>query len=320
MEISAVPVLQSPAWAAAQRALGRTVHERSGDGWSYLAIVEKGRMGSRLYTPLGPAVESVEAFALALADLRALAADAGVDFVRVEPTAPVTAADVEALGGVRAARTVQPDCTVINDVTLDEEAIAAAFGSSARRNWRNGLKKGLEVEHSTRPEDIEILLGHLEEVAARTGMRPHSDDYFRTVSRVMLEQRAGGFIIVRHEGVAVGSLFYYQANEQMMFAHSASLTSARALNPTYTLAAEALLLAHREGDHWFDFCGAAPEGAPETHPWFGFTDFKLRFGGERVLRAGTFEFPVRGLRYKLYRLALRVRARLVCRGTSPCVA
>lgn len=307
MDASAVPILQSPAWGGVQRALGRTVYERSGDGWSYLAIVEKGRLGSRLYTPLGPAVESVAAFQAAMADLLALAADAGVDFVRLEPTAPIVAADLEALGAVRAARTVQPDCTVINDVTLDEEAIAAAFGSSARRNWRNGLKKGLEVEHSTRPEDIDILLAHLEDVAARTGMRPHSDEYFRTVSRVMLEQQAGGFIIVRHDGEPVGSLFYYQANQQMMFAHSASLTSARALNPTYTLAAEALLLAHREGDHWFDFCGAAPEGAPETHPWFGFTDFKLRFGGERVLRAGTWEIPVHGLRYRLYRLALRVR-------------
>ena len=307
MQAASVPILQSPAWGAVQRALGRTVHERSGDGWQYLAIVEKGRMGSRLYTPLGPAVESVASLGEAMADLRSLAAVAGVDFVRVEPTGPVTAAEIEALGGVRAARTVQPDCTVINDVSLDEEAIAAAFGSSARRNWRNGLKKGLEVEHSTRPEDIEILLGHLEEVAARTGMRPHSDDYFRTVSRVMLEQNAGGFIIVRHEGVAVGSLFYYQANQQMMFAHSASLTSARALNPTYTLAAEALLLAHREGDRWFDFCGAAPEGAPETHPWYGFTDFKLRFGGERVLRAGTWEVPLHGLRYRAYRLALRVK-------------
>ena len=304
--ISTVPILQSPAWAAVQRALGRTVHERSGDGWQYLAIVERGRLGSRLYTPLGPAVSSVEALGAAVADLRALAADAGVDFLRIEPTAPIVAADVEALGGFRAARTVQPDCTVINDVTMSEDDIAAAFGSSARRNWRNGLKKGLEVEHSTRPEDVEILLSHLADVAARTGMHPHSPDYFRTVSRVLLEEGAGGYIIVRHEGEPVGSLLYYQANQQMMFAHSASLTSARSLNPTYTLAAEALMLSHRLGDRLFDFCGAAPEGAPESHPWFGFTDFKLRFGGERVMRAGTWEIPIRAMRHRAYRLALRV--------------
>ncbi|MCR6712224.1 MAG: peptidoglycan bridge formation glycyltransferase FemA/FemB family protein [Demequina sp.] len=306
METSAVPILQSPAWAAVQRALGRTVYERSGDGWQYLAVVERGRLGSRLYTPLGPAVSSLGALADAVADLRALAADAGVDFVRIEPTAPVTAGDMPGLGARLASRTVQPDCTVLNDVTLSEDDIVAAFGSSARRNWRNGLKKGLEVEHTTDPAAIEILLSHLNEVAARTGMKPHSDDYLRTVSRVLLEEGAAGFIIVRHEGEPVGSLLYYQGNEQMMFAHSASLTSARALNPTYTLASEALLLAHRLGDKWFDFCGAAPEGAPETHPWFGFTDFKLRFGGERVERAGTWEIPVRGLRYRAYRLALRV--------------
>src|SRR6187431_941660 len=158
MDTTAVPILQSSAWAVVQRALGRTVYERSGDGWQYLAIVEHGRRGSRLYTPLGPAVESVAALADAVADLRSLAAESGVDFVRIEPTAPVTAADMPALGAVLASRTVQPDCTVINDVTIDEEAITAAFGSSARRNWRNGLKKGLEVDYSTDPATIEILL------------------------------------------------------------------------------------------------------------------------------------------------------------------
>ena len=136
MDASAVPILQSSAWAAVQRALGRTVHERSGDGWRYLAIVEKGRLGSRLYAPLGPAVESVSAFGEAMTDMRALAADARVDFVRVEPTAPIVAADLESLGAIRAFRTVQPDCTVINDVTSSEDDIAAAFGSTARRNWR----------------------------------------------------------------------------------------------------------------------------------------------------------------------------------------
>jgi len=271
-----------------------------------VAIVERGRLGSRLYCPLGPTVSSAQALADAVADLRALACEVGVDFVRVEPSGPVTGTQVAAVGGVRAARTVQPDCTVMNDVTASEDDIVAAFGSSARRNWRNGLKKGLEVEHTTDPAAVEILLAHVHDVASRTGMTPHSDNYFRTVARVLVEHGAGGFIIVRHEGEPVGSLLYYRAGGQMMFAHSASLTSARALNPTYTLAAEALLLAHRSGDQWFDFCGAAPEGAPQSHPWFGFTDFKLRFGGQRVLRPGTWEIPVRRVRYRLYRLALRI--------------
>ncbi|WCI09526.1 hypothetical protein PJ267_08125 [Arthrobacter sp. OVS8] len=43
--------LQSPPWAAFQRSLGRTVHQRSGPGWSFLAIEESNPAGSSFTHP-----------------------------------------------------------------------------------------------------------------------------------------------------------------------------------------------------------------------------------------------------------------------------
>ena len=61
--------LQTEAWADFQRSLGRRVHQRSGRGWSFLAIEEKNPAGKVLYAPYGPVAESVAAFDDALAAL-----------------------------------------------------------------------------------------------------------------------------------------------------------------------------------------------------------------------------------------------------------
>ena len=69
--------LQSPAWANFQRALGRTVHQRSGPGWSFLAIEESNPAGKLLYAPYGPVAASLAAFDTALAALTDLARSCG---------------------------------------------------------------------------------------------------------------------------------------------------------------------------------------------------------------------------------------------------
>ena len=78
-------ILQSEPWAEFQRALGHTVLQRSGDGWSWQATVEGGRAGRYLYAPYGPLAETVGAFEAALESLREAAAESGCWFVRIEP-------------------------------------------------------------------------------------------------------------------------------------------------------------------------------------------------------------------------------------------
>ena len=312
-EHTGVHFLQSPHWAKAQEALGRTVYQRSGSGWQYLAIVERGRLGSRLYCPYGPVITTSQnpeaALAMSITDLKALAKREKVDFLRIEPTGAVSAEGVIALGGKKAARDVQPATTIVNRLDLSEEELLNQVSASAKRNWRKGIKNSVSFRVSKDPGDIEIFITHINDVAKRTGMRPHSDNYFRQVASAIVPQ-AGGFLLAEHDGKPSGSIFYYEANGEMLHAHAASLSSARNLSPAYGLAIEALLLAQRHGNTIFDFYGAAPTGAPADHPWAGFTDFKIRFGGEFLTRIGTWEIPVNNLRYRFYCSGLKFYSKL----------
>ena len=78
--------LQSEAWQAFQTVLGREVFRNSGNGWSYLAILERGTGHTRLYCPYGPTAINEASFEEAINSLIRLGRQHKVTFIRVEPT------------------------------------------------------------------------------------------------------------------------------------------------------------------------------------------------------------------------------------------
>ena len=66
MSLHDVHFLQSEDWQALQSALGKKTFRRSGDRWSYLAIVERSGGLTRLYCPYGPSVATASALSPAL--------------------------------------------------------------------------------------------------------------------------------------------------------------------------------------------------------------------------------------------------------------
>ena len=67
-----------------------------------------------------------------------------------------------------------------------------------------------------------------------------------------------------------------------------------------------LRYAHQTGHKFFDFYGIAPEDAPKTNPWYGFTQFKKSFGGQPTEFPGTWELPLRPIAYNLYYLYQKI--------------
>ena len=113
-------ILQSEPWARFQRSLGKEVFERSGDGWTFLAIMEKTPLGRFLYVPYGPAAADHAALVRALAALRALAGEQRAHYVRIEPVrtdlGQLPQAALQSLGLVKAPVDVQPKLTWMLDL------------------------------------------------------------------------------------------------------------------------------------------------------------------------------------------------------------
>ncbi|PRI12108.1 lipid II:glycine glycyltransferase FemX [Leucobacter massiliensis] len=290
--------LQQEPWAELQRHLGRTVVQASGEGWHYQAFLEPGRGGSRLYAPYGPVVERPGALREALESLTENTKKLGAVYLRAEPSGSVDPAEFPLLGLRRAPRR-QPEHTQIIDIDRPFPQVLAEFASSQRNRHRNAAKKGLRVEASSDPAEVEHLIRLLAEVSARTGMHAHRADYLRATARVLLPLQAGRVYLLRSGTEVIAASLIFDDPDCRYYAHGATSTAHRRLSPGTVMVGQMIEDACASAQTSFDLYGVVP---PEVrdHPWTGFSDFKRSFGGRQRDYAGTWEFPADHGRYLLY--------------------
>jgi hypothetical protein len=283
--------LQSSHWFAFRKALGQTTYFGRGDGWRCAAYHETGYLGPRLYCPYGPLVESEAGLGAALHGLSRLAREVGVSYVRVEPVGAVSGPALDSRGLRPAPRNNQPALTWVKDLDGTADDVLVGMYESNRDRYRLAAKKGLSFHSSTDPADMALFLAMVHEVAARTGIRPHPDDYYLTTARTLMPRGTMTLYLARHEGDPVAGVLALDSPTVRYTTHSGSFPVARKLHAASPLRTRIILDAHAAGQRQVDFWGVAPADQPD-HPWAGFSKFKRSFGGRFKAYVGTWDLPV----------------------------
>ncbi len=306
-------VLQSSPWSDFQRALGKEVFEGSGDGWSYLAIVERTPLGKYLYVPHGPTAEDEAGLSRALTALKTLARAQRAQYVRVEPIATEftgdPAAALKRLGLRRAPVDVQPQLTWMVDLTQDKDTILGAMRPTSRNLYRNIHKKGVAFDVVTDPAGISTLLDFLHGVAERSEFKAQSDAYLQQAAGVLMPAGAAKLFVARLNDVPIAAALSYDTESTRVYAHAAADDEHRKLNAGIPLVVTMMLDAKEHGMSRFDMWGVSPEDDPD-HKWAGFSRFKRSFGGYEVSYPGTWDLPVNRAAYFAYTAARRLRSQL----------
>ena len=296
--------LQSTAWQAFQESLGRTTFRDSGPGWEYLAILERSTGNSRLYCPYGPAADDEHSLATSLSSLAQLGKKHRVTFLRVEPTNLDFAAYLQAHGWKKVTyQRLQPEHSHVIDLTQSQDQLIAHMAQPVRNVYRNYHKKGVAVHRSTDPNDIDILLKFVHQVARQRGITPHPDSYFRQQAATLFPLGAATLYYATLDDQPIAAALFYHSSDTLYYAHAGASSDPahRKLNAGTALLAEAIIDAQQHGLTTADLYGIAPDGADKNHPWAGFTKFKRSFGGHDVTFAGAWDLPLQRSRYWLYR-------------------
>ncbi|HVQ43427.1 MAG TPA: GNAT family N-acetyltransferase [Candidatus Saccharimonadia bacterium] len=303
-ELLGAHFLQSGAWAQFLAAQGETVVWDEGDGWSWVGAVRSGRGVRYVYAPYGPTVRDGTALALALASLKAAAKALGADFARVEPVGGIEARDLPVV--LKLTASVQPQHSWALDLTLSEEELRAGLIPSHRNVINGAERRGLSFRLGEAPEDLEQFLAFLHETKRLRGFEGFGDDYYRTMMATLAPLGCARLFVAEAEGRAVAASIVFDGYGVRYYAHTGLSEAARKLRATAPLVWTLAMDARERGLRRFDLWGVAPPGAPKTHPWAGFTEFKQSFGGEPVDYVGTWELPVAAAKYRLYRWVRRV--------------
>lgn len=305
-----IPITQSKSWQILQDSLGEKNIFKQEKSYQYLAIVKSTPVGNYLYCPYGPVADDAKSFKAALDSLKEDAKKINAIFIRIEPFET----SLKKYLPKTAKKTIDlnPKETWILDLTGEDDDLKSKLPSRLLRYHKAAAKKGITIEKTHQPDDIKHLLTLQTALAAKKGINTFSEEYLKTE----LEQPFSTLYLLKYQNpetnqaeiIAAGLVFDDETTRYNL--QGAQSDTGRGLHATGILTIELILDAKEKGLKKFDFWGIAPENAPKSHPWAGFTNFKKTFAGAELDHAGTYDIVLSPTKYHLYQLVRKMNRRI----------
>jgi len=190
--------------------------------------------------------------------------------------------------------------TIFLDLTPDEETLLAQMKPKTRYNIRYAMRNKITVEEQTNKEGLKIFLALQRETAKRQKFLIHPDNYFRTLFETLKTRKMVHILVAKHnaQNLAAYVLLNYQG--VLYYPYGGSSIEKRNLFPSNLLMWEALRLGKELGCTLMDMWGATDD---KNDPWWGFTRFKLGYGGKLVEFIGSYDLVTNRPIYITFNLA-----------------
>jgi lipid II:glycine glycyltransferase (peptidoglycan interpeptide bridge formation enzyme) len=200
---------------------------------------------------------------------------------------------------------MQPEHTLILDLTQSEEEILTQMKQKGRYNIKIAERSGIQVKSSKSVDNFYRLY---ETMSHRQKISYRGKNYFQKLVDILGEK---DYILVfdaysPDSSESLASAIVVFCGERATYLFGGSSDQNRNLMAPYKLHWEIIKYAKDKGFKEYDFFGIAPEGA-ENHPWSGVTRFKEQFGGNREDILGSYDLVFNKLKYRAFRIAEQVR-------------
>lgn len=309
--------LQTKDWADFQEHLGRQVWILDA---KIDALVVKHEMpfgNNYLYIPYGPTI-SFEDIRGGLRDevnnfiqqLRELAQKEKSIFVKLEPREDVVMELLYRRGFKRSNKNIQPSKTVVIDLKKPEAELSSGMHRKTRYNINLALKKNMEFGERG---DVDEFWKLLKQTSKEDKFYTHEKKYYEKLLN-FFDSKSGRSIKTKlvsvyyqdkpfgeAQGKPVTSAILLIYDNTVYYLHGAMDREHKQLMAPYKMHWEIIMWAKSKGYEFYDLWGV------DAKKWPGVTRFKLGWGGRLVEYPGSFDMPISGFGYFMYRLARKFR-------------
>ena len=232
----------------------------------------------------------------------------GCVFFRVEPSVILSDSEGSLNSGrkgfftsFRMTKTIDanPRATTILSLDKSEDELLEKMHAKTRYNIRLAEKKFLKISTT---KDFDIFWKLMQETARRDKFRLHEKKHYEAIFSSSFSRQ----LTMLQAEKPVATMVYVSFGNTATYLFGASDYEHRQSMAPYLLQWEAIKIAKKEGNKFYDFFGIAP-GLDPKHQYAGVTRFKLGFGGEAVEQPGTFDLIISPSGYKIYEILRRIR-------------
>jgi len=247
------------------------------------------------------------------ADLSAVTrrAEAGVHWLKDEDELSLflLGDKIEISGQLVKTSLVQPEQTIILDLSKREDDLLKEMHYKTRYNIRLAQKHGVRIKTSSvSDQDISIFLNLLKITSVRDSFRAHPADYYRQMFKILGNDNQNtspdNFFIRLYQAERQGEILAANLvgffGDTVTYLHGASSDESRQVMAPYLLQWQIILDAKKQGYRYYDFWGI------DEKLWPGVTRFKIGFGGKRIKFFGVYDYIINSAVYWLYRFAKKI--------------
>lgn len=303
-------LLQSWNWGEFQQKIGHKVwrlgvFDRGVFIGGASVILVQSRLRSHLYMSNGPFIidKRPDLTIPAILDLllpvvkQLVTPQLAAHFIRIDPLIESSepAHEELLLAGFKKAPThVQPERTILIDLTKSSEEILLGMSPSQRNGVKRGIKDGVTVRYSTTREDFELFWSLYQNTVSMKHFVTYSKNYYWTQFQTLAENGNYEVCIASVNGhPQTVSLVGYDT-ETAYYLHTGRAYSHDPLTKHASKVQVWDLLQHakQRGMKSFNLFGISKKDNDFADPWAGLTEFKKGFGGTAVSYVGAYDYPL----------------------------
>jgi lipid II:glycine glycyltransferase (peptidoglycan interpeptide bridge formation enzyme) len=205
---------------------------------------------------------------------------------------------------------VQPRFVFAIDVEgKSDEELLATFSQEWRRNIKKAEKSEVKVRQANF-SDLETFHTLYKETAKRDKFTPRPLYYFKQMWKSLNENSNNlaemRLYIAEQENICHAACLWVRVGKHVWYTYGASSTSGRELRPSNAIQWQMMRDARDAGASIYDMRGIAAT-LNEKSPLFGLLRFKIGTGGKVIQYVGEWDFVLKPLIYKAFRVALARR-------------
>lgn len=214
---------------------------------------------------------------------------------------------------VKAPRDTFATANVLLDISKPKEELLKNMHKKHRYNIRYAERNDIKVRVGTTKKDLDIFYKLLDETAKREKFYAHSKEYFEKLWESLRTENKeiAHIVIAEHKREPLTAWMVFTYDGVLYYPYGGSTTKKRNLQHSMAAAWAAIELGKDKGCKTFDMWGAAEDPKDKSDPWYGFTRYKMKFGGKHVKYANSYDYVIDKTMYQLFNNANKLRWKIL---------
>jgi len=196
--------------------------------------------------------------------------------------------------------------TVVIDLSADEQALLANMKKNTRYNCKLAEKKGISIDFTYEPGAIDIFNKLFSETVAAKHFHGRNPDYYKEIWNILAPIKKAVMAIAYYEGEPVVARILFLGEETIYTAYTGTSRGHSDIKAAYGALWSVMLWGKENGYKYLNLWGVDLKSKEGTGR-YGFTQFKLGFGGQVIKYEDSTDLIIKPFWYWIFKIANNLR-------------